>query len=63
MRSLLLIICVALGMALPVLIYSLFGAAPIYTAGLVMVIALLCALCLAVERAAAIDAARGDNAD
>ena len=51
MRSLLFILSFGIGMSMSALIYIAFGSSIMLTAGLLSVIALLGALCLAVERA------------
>ncbi|MEM0947710.1 MAG: hypothetical protein AAGK37_09915 [Pseudomonadota bacterium] len=50
MRSLLFILALGIGMSLSALIYIAFGSSLVLTGGLVAVIGLLGALCLAVER-------------
>ena len=50
MTGLLFIVAAAMGMLVPVLVYSLWGSSMMMTGGLVAVVALLAALCLSLER-------------
>ncbi len=63
MRSLLFITSAAVGMTLPVLIYTSFGSSLILTAGLLTMLALFCALCLMIERAQMIEPDKDDFRD
>ena len=50
MTGLLFVIAAAVGMLIPVVVYSFWGPSLIMTGGLIVVIALLTGLCLSIER-------------
>ncbi len=61
MTGLLFVIVTALGMMLPVLIFSFWGASLVLTGGLLGIVALLAALCVAVERSRELQDAEGSG--
>ena len=61
MTGLLFVIVTALGVMLPVLIFSFWGASLVLTGGLLGIVALLGALCVAVERSRELQDAEGSG--